>query len=188
MTYRNHHFSPAPEDGAISLSLILANGTAHNQTIEWKAFTARGFTSTTDYMQSYWSGLGQENGQNKKKAQESRWSAPLLNNTVDGVGFYMRDGTTVVWYQNNFEPNDYQAYFDVVYRSLLEAQALGATRLIMDFSMNGGGDICLGRSMLYLLFPTAPNFTPTDLPGTPLGQNLSSVAATSNIFSTEWSP
>jgi hypothetical protein len=70
----------------------------------------------------------------------------------------------------------------------LYAQEHSLSKLILDFSMNGGGDLCLGRGMLELLFPNSPNFGPTDLPATPLAVNLSATAAAGPINDTEWSP
>ena len=90
--------------------------------------------------------------------------------------------------QNTFEPADYNAYFQTVTWALLYAQQHSLRNLILDFSMNGGGDICLGRAMLELLFPNSPNFGPTDLPATPLAVNLSATADAAHVRGTEWSP
>lgn len=64
----------------------------------------------------------------------------------------------------------------------------GVSNLILDFSMNGGGDICLGRSMLKTLFPESKNFQPSDMPVNPLSMNLTKSAVKFNVSGTVWSP
>lgn len=152
LTFRPHHFALTPENGAMLFDVVLANGTSVKQSVSWRAMPSRTFSSTQDYVNSYFNGGGVRN-KSKKTAASRQSPVPLFNSTKDGVGFYLIDqGRTLVWYQNNFEPADYFEYFQVVFTSISKALWMGASRLIMDFSLNGGGDICLGRSMLKMLF------------------------------------
>lgn len=53
-----------------------------------------------------------------------------------------------------------------------EGISRGLDRLIIDLSLNGGGHICTGRSLLNYLFPMEQNWGPTDMPVSPLSINL----------------
>ncbi len=197
LTWRPHHFALTPLVAGHTFEIRLANGTTVQQHIEFKALPLRSFASTEEYVASYWASSSSSAGgeavqkkpslllQKKKNAQRMQ---PLFNNTEDGVGFYLLRNDTLVWYQNNFEPANYAVYYQTVIDGLLYAQQQGVTKLILDFSMNGGGDICLGRSMLQILFPTSPNFGPSDMPATPLAVNLTASAAVGGVNGTEWSP
>jgi hypothetical protein len=52
---------------------------------------------------------------------------------------------------------------------------------------NGGGDLCLGRAMLKLLYPNSPNYGPTDMPLNPLSFSLAKYASDIGVRDTEWS-
>jgi hypothetical protein len=68
-----------------------------------KAFSDRTFGSTEEYESSYWAQPGSDDGPKKTKKQRmSRDQAaptPLMNATVDGLGFYTLGDDTLVWYQ-----------------------------------------------------------------------------------------
>jgi len=93
-----------------------------------------------------------------------------------------------VIYINTFLPDDYFAFQSAIVEGMYYANFYGLDRLILDLTLNGGGDICLGRSMLRFLFPEGPNFGPTDMPSSPLAINLTRTAAYNGINETEWSP
>lgn len=61
------------------------------------------------------------------------------------------------------------------------AASLGLSRLIIDLSNNGGGSICLSRSLIAYLqqsFGGGRNYGPEDLPTSPLQVNLTLSAGT----------
>jgi len=89
---------------------------------------------------------------------------------------------------NTFEPNDYYKFESVINQGFFYADFYNLDRLIIDLTHNGGGDICLGRSMLKFLFPDGINYGPTDMPSSPLAINLTKTAIKYNISMTEWSP
>jgi hypothetical protein len=61
-------------------------------------------------LQSYWNSPEKvQEKKSEKKSSFERQASPLFNNTGDGLGFYLLDFHTLVWYQNNFEPEDYNS-------------------------------------------------------------------------------
>ena len=203
LTYRPHHFASAPQKSSMTMQVSVRGGAPFSVTMPWKATTTTPFFSNEAYMSSYWNDGYNNNKKNKKPVKKRVSSAtknmkalrsirvkrdpqPLFNSTVDGLGFYLLNDT-LVWYQNNFEPADYGAYYQTVVDALLYASQNGISKLILDMSMNGGGDICLGRSMLNLLFGSTPSFGSTDMPVNPLSVSLATTSDVNHINDTEWS-
>jgi hypothetical protein len=85
------------------------------------------------------------------------------------------DNSTAIMYLDTYEPESTQMFETTVAKGLLAANELGLTNLIIDLTLNGGGDICLGRRMLEYLFPF-PYFGPTDMPGSPLADAMANAA------------
>ena len=190
MSWRTHHFSPAPISPSLNVTLVPANGGAPVAlSLPWSADCGScDYASTAEYKAAYYH---PQNAAVPKKAvlKKQRQLSPISNATMDGLAFYRLDNDTLVWYQDTFAPMDYFAYYEAVFEGLFGSEngANPAKNLILDFTWNGGGDICLGRSMLKLLFPKSRNFNPTDLPATPLALNLTRTAVSHNITNTEWS-
>ncbi len=90
---------PAPEDGAVLFGLLLPNGTVVTQTVDWKAQATFSASDTADYMRLYWNDAKKKDMEEEKPQRKRQSQQPLLNSTVDGIGFYMLGGDTVVWYQ-----------------------------------------------------------------------------------------
>jgi hypothetical protein len=106
LTWRPHHYVLAPSKAGLTFALRFPNGTALTQTLEFKAFSSRNFASTADYEQSYWaigsSTTSQERPQKKKRARKTSTGpppVPVMNATMDGLGFYTLGVDTLVWYQ-----------------------------------------------------------------------------------------
>ncbi len=185
-TFRPHHFATSPSNASVTFDFLLKNGTLLKDfSVSWKASPPANFANLQDYIASY--SVAPDRRQEKAHLVKKR-IVPVFNSTIDGVGFYLLDDLqTLVWYQNNFGPSDRLAYLEVVVVSLLAAQQKGVKKLILDFSMNGGGDLCLGRAMLSILFPNSTNFPPTDMPSVALSRNLSRIAKTLSQ-ETPWTP
>ncbi|KAI9321942.1 hypothetical protein DFJ73DRAFT_922490 [Zopfochytrium polystomum] len=80
---------------------------------------------------------------------------PLISDP-DGA-FYMLNGSTGVWVLATFNPsNQSQAGVDnwitTITSGLTALEQAGATKLVIDVTMNGGGDICLGLAIAQYLF------------------------------------
>jgi hypothetical protein len=105
LTWRPHHFALAPQQPGLTFALRLPNGTALTQTLQFKAFSSRGFASTEEYEQSYWASASPVTSgkpQKKKRAKKTLTGPPpfpVMNATVDGLGFYTLGSDTLVWYQ-----------------------------------------------------------------------------------------
>jgi len=116
----------------------------------------------------------------------------IKNDTKTGVGMYQYLNDTLVWYMNSFEPGETaESYYDfesTINSGFFYANFYGLDKLIIDLTLNGGGDICLGRSMLTFLFPNLKDYGPTDMPSSQLARNLTRTAVKQNIPYTEWSP
>jgi hypothetical protein len=209
LTYRPHHFALTPEKSGLDFVLSFPNGTTVHQTFHWMAQTLQSYNSTADYQAAYYNSKAEVVREKKSSdsslahqvaryVKETRAKMmlqkkrdniqQLYTSTIDGLGFYQLDSETLVWYQNTFAPANYFYYYKTVVDSLLYAEFNGLTNLVLDFSFNGGGDICLGRSMLEVLFPLVNNFADTDMPATPLAVNLTKTAIKFNISENEWSP
>src|SRR3989338_3332234 len=71
---------------------------------------------------------------------------------------------------------------------MIHAQFKGLDRLILDLTMNGGGDITLGRALLQFLFPSGQDWGPTQMPSSVAARNMTQTSVRYGILETEWSP
>jgi hypothetical protein len=105
LTWRPHHFALAPQQPGLTFAVRFPNGTALTQTLQFKAFSSRDFASTEEYEQSYWANASATMSgkpQKKKRAEKTLTGlppVPVMNATVDGLGFYTLGNDTLVWYQ-----------------------------------------------------------------------------------------
>lgn len=198
-TWRPHHFALWPEKETISVSFLLPNKTIYNETFSWTASPIQAFETVQAFQAAYYPEDDKAKKRpttkplkKKKKTMQRDFDPELIaNSTENGLGFYaIQELSTLVWYQSEFEPDDYPSFISTVFAGLYKGKMMGLTNLLLDFSMNGGGDICLGRAMLKLLFPgpTSPNFNPSDMPSSPLAINLTQTAVKYGVNETEWSP
>jgi hypothetical protein len=113
--------------------------------------------------------------------------------SAPGVSVYQLQGEgvagrTAVLFMDTFEPNDTAAFEAAAVSGLQQAAANGAANLLIDLTYNGGGDICLGLSMLRVLFPGDPRpWSPTDMPAAPLAVRMTEAAAANNVSDNVWS-
>eukprot|EP01104_Vermistella_antarctica_P019557 TRINITY_DN770_c0_g3_i2.p1 TRINITY_DN770_c0_g3~~TRINITY_DN770_c0_g3_i2.p1 ORF type:complete len:687 (-),score=160.02 TRINITY_DN770_c0_g3_i2:94-2154(-) len=112
---------------------------------------------------------------------------PIAHSVPGGSGVYQIDNRTMVWYMNTFDPTNYYKFEQMAADVSLYAKLNGLDRLVLDLTLNGGGDICLGRSMLSWLFPNFTNYGPTDMPSSPLAINMTLAAVKLNNNETMWS-
>ncbi|KAJ1547756.1 hypothetical protein HK405_005001 [Cladochytrium tenue] len=92
-----------------------------------------------------------------EKAATTAFSISSPRVQGEATSFHMLDdGTTGVWFLTSFSPADgstagFSAFLGTVVTGLLNLEAAGATKLIIDFSGNGGGDMCLGDAIMKYL-------------------------------------
>eukprot|EP01126_Amoeba_proteus_P032714 TRINITY_DN3193_c0_g1_i10.p1 TRINITY_DN3193_c0_g1~~TRINITY_DN3193_c0_g1_i10.p1 ORF type:complete len:454 (-),score=71.46 TRINITY_DN3193_c0_g1_i10:41-1402(-) len=207
---RLSHYMPAPKNPQVTITLV--NGTEID--LPWYAYALH----TYDGYQSFYSDWKSDGGENLVKTKESKTKdhsrtkipepfyvrssghrsdlssstlQPISNSTANGIGMYALDNEILVAYVNNFEPTDYYAFTKVLLEGVLYARFNGISQVILDLTMNGGGDICLGRSVLAFLYGEEhgfKNFEPTDLPSSPLAINMSLYAVNFSVRDTPWSP
>lgn len=86
-----------------------------------------------------------------ERAHANGQSDYSINGTIS---FTVLPDNTGVLQINNFEPDDNTAFLTLIQTAISNHQQnLGGTKLIIDLRGNGGGDICLGYSVLRFLFP-----------------------------------
>jgi hypothetical protein len=77
------------------------------------------------------------------------------------------DNVTICVYLSTFEDsgND-SGYMNALAAGIAAGQARGLSRVLFDFTSNGGGDICWGTAVLRYLFGASgdPILSPTDMP------------------------
>ncbi|MDP2437056.1 MAG: hypothetical protein Q8P67_15015 [archaeon] len=85
---------------------------------------------------------------------------------------------TLILHIKSFSPRDYNLFISTTVNALLYAQDNDLERLMLDLRDNGGGDICLGYSVLDYIFKG--DFTPYgqyDFPAPPLAREMAAVSA-----------
>lgn len=208
---------PAAAEESIVYRFKLTNGSLINITFPWLARSSVAYSSFDDFMSAYYNAdatssptgptgsdsaaartktYRRTNGKvvsfgRHKAAELAETSVPIVpirTSIVGGAGAYHVGNDTLVLYLNTFEPNDYVEFASVITDGYLYAYGKGLTRLLIDLTDNGGGDICLGRATLNFMFPDQQDWGPTDMPRSPLADNLTMTAINHQIPDTEWSP
>eukprot|EP01119_Soliformovum_irregulare_P013817 TRINITY_DN3712_c0_g1_i2.p1 TRINITY_DN3712_c0_g1~~TRINITY_DN3712_c0_g1_i2.p1 ORF type:complete len:288 (-),score=84.72 TRINITY_DN3712_c0_g1_i2:58-921(-) len=93
----------------------------------------------------------------------------------------------MVMYVGTFSKLNETDFFGTLDQGIDYGLENGLDRLIIDLSLNGGGHICTGMNLINYLFPTGPSWNPSDMPSSPLAQNLTRIAMTVSE-QTEWTP
>eukprot|EP01006_Ploeotia_vitrea_P022137 TRINITY_DN54547_c0_g2_i1.p1 TRINITY_DN54547_c0_g2~~TRINITY_DN54547_c0_g2_i1.p1 ORF type:complete len:347 (+),score=47.43 TRINITY_DN54547_c0_g2_i1:3-1043(+) len=75
--------------------------------------------------------------------------------------YLLNDTVTAVWHFDDFEPNEGN-FSKAVEKAGAMVKKYGVKQVILDFTENGGGDLCVGRFLLDALFDV-PSFGPTDV-------------------------
>ena len=113
----------------------------------------------------------------------------VLLETADLDAYVLHD--ILILHIKTFSPSDYALFQFSIVNSLLYAQDNGQNRLLIDLRDNGGGDICLGYSIIDYLF--AGKFSPYgsyDFPAPPLAQLMATRSAMPDVDpeQTLWAP
>lgn len=204
---------PPPSERDVRVSLRLVNGTVTNVTVPWVA-VATGTVSDTAGFLSAWRAGGspqarEENDDDifaRRRRPLAAAPAPPAPAALDGSGactgslFCLEmlasspsvrvyriagDTDTAILYMNTFGPEDESLFAATVQKGLDAATALGLSRLIIDATGNGGGDICLGRRMLQLIYG-ADFAPPTDMPRSLLSDTMARNAPRLNLSNCVW--
>ena len=93
----------------------------------------------------------------------------LLVNSSHLTFWQLSDNQTLVMYLDTMAPGRLSGYYPSLVKGFQIAAERGLTRLIIDLSNNGGGNICLGRSLLAFFQKDGwdgegQNWGPEDLP------------------------
>jgi len=91
------------------------------------------------------------------------------------------------------EPGRFSDYYPTLIKGFSIAAERGLTRFIIDLTNNGGGNICLGQSLLAFLQQSGwkgegQNWGPQDLPLSVLAEQLVNSAVEHGVSDTVWSP
>eukprot|EP01100_Stratorugosa_tubuloviscum_P002689 TRINITY_DN163_c0_g2_i1.p1 TRINITY_DN163_c0_g2~~TRINITY_DN163_c0_g2_i1.p1 ORF type:complete len:706 (-),score=303.08 TRINITY_DN163_c0_g2_i1:139-2256(-) len=126
--------------------------------------------------------------------KDNQYTFELLVSEDDLSFWQLNDNKTMVMYLDTFAPSK-PAYYKVLTQGFEIAAQRGLNQLIIDLSNNGGGDICLGRSLIAFLQESlgVPNISntnwgPEDIPMSTLSTQLVQNAAKYNVENTVWSP
>eukprot|EP01119_Soliformovum_irregulare_P011568 TRINITY_DN2911_c0_g1_i1.p1 TRINITY_DN2911_c0_g1~~TRINITY_DN2911_c0_g1_i1.p1 ORF type:complete len:629 (-),score=162.68 TRINITY_DN2911_c0_g1_i1:176-2062(-) len=204
---RNLGASPFPSESDLTYKLKLANGTIVTVTFPWEGLSSRSIINTAQFNSicassstkspflDFSSSLNFQlenttstfNFQLENQLENQLEIVPILNDTDSGIGFWQVDEKTMVLYIDTWEPPSQRRFFDSVNRGILAGISRNLTRLILDMTLNGGGDICLGRQFLKYLFPNKINWGPTDVPVSDLAVNLTRSSMLYEQF-TFWTP
>eukprot|EP01119_Soliformovum_irregulare_P012029 TRINITY_DN3091_c0_g1_i3.p1 TRINITY_DN3091_c0_g1~~TRINITY_DN3091_c0_g1_i3.p1 ORF type:complete len:629 (+),score=164.53 TRINITY_DN3091_c0_g1_i3:284-1888(+) len=198
---RSLKFGPFPLQSSLNYTLQFKNGTVLRINFPWIAQPGASYADTLAFQSACRASanvsrtplvanvepIGPKPSSHPRSPKRSNIT-PLVNCTSCGVGLYQIDAKTMVLYINTFEPSDEAAFLATIEKGLAIGSSLGLTNVILDLSQNGGGDICLGRQVLRLLFPDRINWGPTDVPQSPLALNLTLSAVALNNSNTFWSP
>ena len=85
------------------------------------------------------------------KEQQSEYTFELLVNSTHLSFWQLSDNKTMVLYLDTMEPGFLSDYYPTLYKGFQVAAQRGLSQLVIDFTNNGGGNICLGRTLLAFL-------------------------------------
>lgn len=126
---------------------------------------------------------------------EEEMSFELLVNTTHLTFWALSDNQTLVMFLDSMEPDadGLSGYYVGLKEGFEIAADRGLTRLIIDLTNNGGGNICIGRTLLAFLQQEGwagqgQNWGPQDLPLSPLAVDCINTAAATGVETTIWSP
>eukprot|EP01105_Mastigella_eilhardi_P025820 TRINITY_DN7165_c0_g1_i1.p1 TRINITY_DN7165_c0_g1~~TRINITY_DN7165_c0_g1_i1.p1 ORF type:complete len:647 (-),score=174.65 TRINITY_DN7165_c0_g1_i1:698-2356(-) len=111
---------------------------------------------------------------------------PLL--VSDDVSFYSVNKNTAVVVVPSFEPISYLEFGKNLEAGLTLLANNSLHRLIVDVTNNGGGDLCLGYTLIKLLFSEFSPYGANDLISSPLAVDLANAAVETGVDDTYWSP
>jgi hypothetical protein len=105
----------------------------------------------------------------------------------------LSDGKTLVMYLDTMAPGPLSKYYPTLIKGFKIAGERGLSQLIIDFTNNGGGNICLGQALVAYLQQAGwegqgQNWAPQDLSLSPLALQLINQAVELNVTNTVWSP
>jgi len=117
----------------------------------------------------------------------------LLVNSTHLTFWQLSDNETLVMYLDTMEPGKFTGFVPTLVEGFEMAAQRGLSRLIIDLTNNGGGNICLGRALLAFLqrdgwAGNGQNWGPQDLPLSVFAEQLINSAVENDVSSTVWSP
>jgi len=117
----------------------------------------------------------------------------LLANSSHLSFWQLSDNQTFVMYLDTMEPGRFSGFYPTLIQGFNMAKERGLSRFIIDLTNNGGGNICLGRSLLAFLqrdgwAGEGQNWGPQDLPLSDFAEQLIHSAVDNEISNTVWSP
>lgn len=120
------------------------------------------------------------------RKQSSRFTN-LVNGTQ--LSFWqLDDNETLVMYLDTFGPDSLVDTYTILNEGFQAAADRKLSRFIIDLTNNGGGSICLGRSLIAYLQANGTNYGPEDLACSPLQKQLTENAVAMDQQNTVWSP
>jgi len=111
---------------------------------------------------------------------------PLLES--ESVSFYKIADDTAVLVVPSFMPSNYTQFGSNLEKGFKILVSENLHRLIVDVSNNGGGDLCLGYTLVEMIFAEFSPYGANDMIQSPLGLSLAMSALKQNITDTYWSP